>query len=86
MRDPTAEDVDVVQPPCGLMTPEASVASLALPLPGTGATRRSARGASLQCTCPGASRCIGILGHHSGLAKQNRRRKPIHRLAVFEIC
>ncbi len=41
MRDPTAEDVDAVQPPCGLMTPEASVASLALPLPGTGATRRS---------------------------------------------
>jgi hypothetical protein len=41
MRDPTAEDVDAVQPLCGLMTPEASVASLVLPLPGTGATRRS---------------------------------------------
>jgi hypothetical protein len=41
MRDPTAEDVDATQPPCGLLTPEASVASLALPLPGTGTTRRS---------------------------------------------
>ena len=48
MRDPAAE-TRTAGYAAGLMTPEASVASLVLPLPGTGATRRSARGSSPRC-------------------------------------